>query len=187
VFSAYNDIPGEPYDSEDVLPKTLRDLRVHHSKTILLEVKEPGQTWPTWDPEAMCLRVVFCGGSPEDPEISKTQHTYVPKKANIQDMLEAVASDDLPLSDLRVVKEAATVYYGGSQKPFKILWQPPSPMPADVDFANPQSENLDAVFGKDSEIPSALEYNYGAPQAVLPDSEEALLKDARNLFLQGGV
>lgn len=99
-------LPAEPLDQPHQLKKTLEELNFFSSKSLLLETKLPGDSFPLYNPSDMLLRLVFYDS---ETQKFKLEEIYIPREATLGDLKQlAEMKFQIPVSDQRVIKEAWT-------------------------------------------------------------------------------
>jgi len=115
-YQAYNDFPAEPYDDPNSMNKTLDELHFYSQKTLLVETREPSETFPEYNPSDMLLRVVVHDRNTN--KFSDTHHVYVDREANLLDLKKVLETKfNIPLNRQRLVRESQA--YNGP--PAKII------------------------------------------------------------------
>jgi hypothetical protein len=95
-YQTYNSLPQEPLDSEDILHKTLDGLNFYSGnalllisiekagKSLMVETKELGETFPEYNPQDMMLRIIVYDHVTE--KFQEPKQVFVDKDAKLGEL-----------------------------------------------------------------------------------------------------
>lgn len=111
-YQAYNEVPVEPIEDQ-YLEKTLEDLRVFSSKSVLLEVKKKEEEFPVYNPQEVMLRVVKYDS--RSHKFEPAVNVFLDRKTTLAELKELCKTKfGIPASEMRVVIESRT--FGSTSK-----------------------------------------------------------------------